>query len=289
MVFSLLFGCTENNLTEVSLDAIGVVQGDFDDLQAQLIRNEIGSIEFNGYIDQATWWVGDDRPTRDDPGRTVEELLTGSDAEAGVWEIEKYNAVFVNSGTRGLNAFRYNYTMEADDSLLLDPVAVPNVCDWVHAGGSLVVSDWAYDLVETCWPDEIDFFGEDAQVDAAQVGAAGDVLADVPDEKLREAIGGSVANITFNYSAFAVMQSVSSGVEVLLSGEVQYQPEGATLYEDLPDSPLAVRFEDGRGQVLFTSFHSIAQTPALADAVLFRGVDGLQPGAGKDSEEASGE
>jgi hypothetical protein len=271
----------------VSLDAIAVVQGDFDDMAAMLLRNDIGSAPFNGYIDQATWWVGDERPTRADPGRTVEELLTTSDEVKGVWEIEKYNAVFINSGTRGLNAFVYNYTLDSDDSLLLDPDAVPNVCEWVHAGGSLVASDWAYDLIEACWPDAIEFYGDDTVIDAAQVGAAGDVLADVPDEALREELGGSVANILFNFSAFAVMESVGSEVEVLLSGSIEYQPEGATLTKELDNAPLAVRFTDGRGQVLFTSFHSLAQTPALADAVLFRGVDGLRPGLGQDSAEAS--
>lgn len=285
----LLLACSDNNLTEISLDAIAVVQGDFDDMQTMLSRNDIGSVDVNGYIDQATWWVGDGRPTRDDPGKTVEALLTGVDELDSKWEIQNYNAVFVGSGTRGLNALRYNYTAESDDSLLLDPHAVPNVCDWLEAGGSLVVSDWSYDLVERCWPGAIEFFGNDDTVDSAQVGAAGDILADVPDEALAEALGTSVVNLAFNYSAFTVMESVNEGVEVLASGTVRYQPDGEAEYQEIENAPLAVRFLAGRGQVVFTSFHTVAQTPSVTDAILLRAVEGLESGAGADSVEASGE
>ncbi len=284
-----LLACVDQGFTEVALDAIAVVQGDFDDAQSALTRNDVGSLDYNGYIDQATWWPeDDDRPQRDDPGRSVEQLLTDVDEDLD-WQIENYNAVFVNSGTRGLNAFRYNLSVEADDSLLQHEDAVPNVCNWVKGGGSLYVGDWAYDLVEACWPDAIEFYGDDGAVDAAQVGAAGDVMGDVPDERLREDLGASVVNLLFNYSAFAVIESVGSEVEVLVTGDVRYQPEGATLYEEIDDAPLAVRFVSGQGQVFFTSFHLVAQTPAVTDAILFRGLEGLEPGAGSQSAEVEGE
>lgn len=285
----LLLACSDNNLTEITLDAIAVVQGDFDDMQTMLIRNDIGSVDVNGYIDQATWWIGDDRPVRDDPGKTVEGLLTGVDEIDSEWEIKNYNAVFMSSGTRGLNAFRYSDPTETDDALLIDPDAIPNLCQWLEAGASFVASDWAYDVVERCWPGAIEFYGDDDNVDEAQVGKPGDVLADVPDEALAEALGTSVVNLTFNYSAFAVMESVGDGAEILLSGTVEYQPPGATAYEKLENVPLAVRFPAGRGQVVFTSFHTVVQTPAITDALLFRGVTGLVAGAGQDSVEESDE
>jgi hypothetical protein len=54
--------------------------------------------------------------------------------------------------------------------------------------------------------------------------------------------------------------------------------------------PLAVRIPIGkRGQVFFSSFHFHPQTAALADALLFRGMDGLERGAGNQSEEAIGD
>jgi len=288
-VILFLFACVDQGFTEVALDAIAVVQGDFDDVQEALTRNDVGSLDYNGYIDQATWWPEeDDRPQRGDPGRSVEQLLTDVDEDLD-WQIENYNAVFFNSGTRGLNAYRYNLSVEADDSLLVDEDAVPNVCNWVKGGGSLYVGDWSYDLVEACWPDAIEFYGDDGAVDAAQVGRAGDVQADVPDERLRDDLQASVANLVFNYSAFAVIESVGSDVEVLLTGDVQYQPEGATLYEEIDDAPLAVRFVAGNGQVFFSSFHLVAQTPAVTDAILFRGLEGLESGAGSQSAEVESE
>ncbi len=289
MVASLLVlaACTENSFTAIELDAIAVVNGDFDDIQASLLRHEIGSASYNGYIAQSTTWVGDGAPKREDPGASVESLFTEPAGDQQHFQIEMYNAVFVNSGTRGLNAFQYNYTLDADDSLLLDDVAVGNVCDYVDGNGSLFVTDWAYDLVEACWPDKITFLNDDATIDSAQVGVAGDILADVVDAELAETLASSVANVTFNYSAFTVMKSVADDVEVLLSGNVSHDPGGGEDPEVAKNVPLVVRFPVGKsGQVVFSSFHMFPQNPALADAVLFRGLVGLEVGAGSKSDEA---
>ena len=282
-----LVACTENAFTAIELDAIAVVNGDFDDIQASLLRHEIGSASYNGYIAQSTTWVGDDPPQRDDPGDQVEQLFTQPAGDQEHFQIELYNAVFVNSGTRGLNAFQYNYTLDADDSLLLDPVAVDNVCSYVAGNGSLFVTDWAYDLVEACWPDMITFQNDDGVIDSAQVGVAGDILADVVDAELAETLASSVANVTFNYSAFTVMKSVADDVEVLLSGDVSHDPGGGEEPQVAKGVPLVVRFPVGKsGQVVFSSFHMFPQNPALADAVLFRGLVGLEVGAGSKSDEA---
>ncbi len=283
----LLLGCVEQGFTAVELDAIAVVNGDFDDLAGVLSRGEVGNQPFNGYISQSTTWVGDGRPTREDPGRTVEELLTAPVADLSKFEIDQFQAVFLNSGTRGLNAFEYNHSLEPDDAILNDETAVANLCGFPEGGGSLFVTDWAYDIVETCWPDAITFANDDTEVDDAQVGAAGELLADVNDEELQKTLDATVVNVEFNYSAFAVMKSVSDDVEVLLSGDVTYQPvEGGdvSVFEGVP---LAVRIPVGkRGQVFFSSFHLYPQTAALADALLFRGMVGLERGAGDQSEEA---
>ena len=287
LVLAGLVGCVDQGFSAVKLDAIAVVNGDFDDIGETLARNEIGSQPFNGYISQSTTYEGDERPTREDPGKTVEQLLTQYNAEGTKVEIQLFNAVFINSGTRGLNAWEYNNTFNADDSILLDEEAVRNVCDFPEGGGSLFVTDWAYDIVEACWPDKIEFENDDSVVDAAQVGQAGEVLADVPDKDLADALGLSVVDIEYNYSAFSVMNSVRSDVEVLLKGDISYQPEGATAYEVHAGVPMAVRFTVGHsGQVVFTNFHLFAQTASVADAILFRGIEGIEAGNGSKSAEA---
>ena len=262
-----LFGCVDQSFSAVELDAIAVVNGDFDDLGGVLLRNEVGFQPFNGYISQSTTWVGEDRPTREDPGRTVEELLTAPVADLSKFEIDQFQAVFINSGTRGLNAFEYNHTLEPDDSLLLDETAMANICAFPDGGGSLFVTDWAYDVVEACWPDAITFANDDTVVDDAQVGVA--------------------VNVELNYSAFAVMKEVSDDVEVLLRADVTYQPLEGGDVAVFKGVPLAVRIPIGKnGQVFFSSFHLSPQTSALADTLLFRGMAGLERGAGDQSEEA---
>ncbi len=289
LALATLVGCIESGVTAIDLDAIAVVNGDFDDIAATLARNDIGSVDFNGYIAQSTTWVGDEPPTRDDPGRTVESLFTEPVPGEGKFQIEKFNIVFLNSGTRGLNAFRYNYTMETDDSLLLDPTAMQNACDYVDGGGSLFVTDWSYDLIEFCWPDAIEFLEDDTAVDGAQLGVASTVLADIDDEALRELLGTSVINVEFNYSDFAVMEKVGSDTEVLVSGDVIYDPVGSEEPTVMAGAPLAVRIPVNRGQIVYSSFHMFPQTTVFADALLFRGLDGLERGDGDKSQEAAGE
>ena len=282
-----LFGCVEQGFIAVELDAIAVVNGDFDDLGGVLLRGDVGFQPFNGYISASTTWVGEDRPSREDPGRTVEELFTAPVEDLSRFEIDQFQAVFINSGTRGLNAFEYNRTLEPDDALLVDETAMDNACAFPEGGGSLFVTDWAYDIVEACWPDKITFANDDTIVDNAQVGVAGDLLVDVVDEELQSTLDSAVVSVSLNYSAFAVMKDVSDDVEVLLSGDVVYQPLEGGDYEVFKGVPLAVRIPIGQnGQVFYSSFHLHPQTPALSEALLFRGMVGLERGAGDQSEEA---
>jgi hypothetical protein len=262
-----------------------VVLGDFDDMGDLLTGNNIGSTEYDGFIVQATYEPADSSLHRGDLALTVEGLLTDT---AGSDDLKSYNAVFVNSGTRGLNAYTYNDMMEPDDALLQDAENLQRTCDYVEGGGSLIVSDWAYDLVEFCWPDAIEFFGDNTVVDAAQVGVADDsVLATVHDEGMKSDLGPSVT-IDYNYSAWTVIQSVGADTEVLLSANVPYQPSATEVEDELQDVPVMVRFQPGRGQVVFTTFHWAAQTAPVASGLLFGAVDGLNEGDGAQSGEVAG-
>lgn len=286
MILLALLACNDQGVTALKFDAIAVVQGDFDNVGEPLVALEINTQPYNGFIVQATYLPEDDRIYRDDPGPSVEGLLSGV-MDDGRLELNLYNAVFINSGTRGLGAAMYNNLLEPDDSLLADPETLDNVCAFVESGGSLVVSDWAYDLVEHCWPDAIEFFGDDLVPDAAQVGVAdGDILADVAGDTLREALGDQAVSIAYDYTAWSVIESVGADTEVLLRGTVEYQPSSDQLPATLPDVPLMVRWKPGRGQVVYTTFHWSAQTPSVAETLLLTTVEGLEPGAGDDSSEA---
>lgn len=277
-----LVACNENNIKSVRLDAIAVVYGDFDNLKDSLTALEIASTPYDGFIVQATYLPEDERLERDYGGPGVEDLLTDTEGDL---ELADYNAVFVSSGTRGLGAFQYNNPLEPDNSLLAAGDDLQDACDFANGGGTLVVTDWAYDLIEYCWPDAIEFYGEDTTADAAQVGLAdGELLADVSDTKLVDAVG-SLVTLDYNYSAWAVVESVGADTEVLMTGTAEYQPSAAELPVELADSPLLMRFTTGRsGQVLFSTFALSVQTPALTSAILLKGIEGLYVGAGSESD-----
>ncbi|MDP2314547.1 MAG: hypothetical protein Q8P41_16715 [Pseudomonadota bacterium] len=286
MLLALLACKTDQEFAEIRLDAIAVVLGDFDNVGDTLTALDIATQEYDGFIVQATYEPDDDRTVRDFGGPSVEGLFTGTD-ENGQLQVSAFNAVFVNSGTRGLGAFRYNNQLEPDDSLLLDTDAMDHACNFATGGGTLVVSDWAYELVEYCWPDALELFGDDTVPDAAQAGIAGDVLADVKGDKLIEALGATV-NLAYDYTAWSVIESVGTGTEVLLSGNVDYQPSADQLPETLTGAPLLVRFVAGRGQVVYSTFHFSAQNPQVTQSLLLEGVEGLTEGSGDDeSDEAA--
>lgn len=276
----LLTACNEQNFKEQRLDALAVVLGDFDHMGDVLISMGIATTEYDGFIVQATYQPEEDRQKRGDAQLTVEGLLTSTD-DAGRVEINLYQAAFINSGTRGLNSVQYNNPLNTDDSLILQPEVMDVACDYVETGNVLVVSDWAYDIVEYCWPDAMEFAGDDATPDAAQVGQAGTgILATVGgDDVYKEALGADVVSLNYDYSAWSVIESVGKNTEVLLSGDIFYQPTAADLPQLLPAAPLLVRFTAGKGTVVFSTFHWGAQSGGLPATLMEATVVGLNPSA----------
>jgi hypothetical protein len=274
----LLAACNEQGINEQRIDTLAVVLGDFDYLSGTLVSLGIATTDYDGFIVQATYEPEEGRDKRGESGYTVEGLLSNTDTMGRI-ELDLYQAAFFNSGTRGLNAWIYNDPLTADDSLLKDETKMQVVCDYVQNGNTLVVSDWDYDLVEYCWPDAVEFVGDDAVVDAAQVGEAGtDVLATVEgDDAFKKAVGADVVSLNYNYSAWAVIESVGKDTEVLLSGDVSYQPSAAELPEMITGVPLLVRFKAGNGSVVFSTFHWTAQNQGVAQGLLLGAVPGLTP------------
>jgi len=280
-----LLACNESGLTKIQYDAIGVVLGDFDDVTSTLTALDIGTTGVDGFIVQATYEPSGSRTQRGEMGLSIEGMLASLD-ERGKPALERYNAFFVASGTRGLGAGQYNNVLLPDDGLLLDP-NLSRLCNVANNGGSLIVSDWAYELVETCWPDAIRFFGEGEQVvpDAAQKGIADDTLdAYVQDETLAASLGGTLS-LRYDYTAWTLMEGVGAETEVLVTGDGQFQPASDEPIADATDVPLLVRFKAGRGQVIYSNFHWSAQAPAVAQTLLLGAVEGLAPGAGDQSDE----
>jgi hypothetical protein len=278
-LLGLLLGCTpEQEFIEIPIEAIAVTAGDYDRMETLLLRQLVNYQLYEGYIVGATY---EPELDPDDIILEVEGLLASED------ELENYGALFVNSGTRGLGQYVYN-GVEADDKLVADPAVIDNVTRFVAGGGALVVSDWAYDLVEACWPDKITFVGDEDVLDDAQRGARGTVQAMVHREALVNDLGQNLVSIDYDYAHWATIASVADEVEVILSGDVAYRADELEGEVELDDVPLLVSFEHGSGNVYFSTFHWHAQTSTVADTILFEVVEGLNPGGGGDVDTGSG-
>ena len=273
--------CTpENNINIRPINAIAVVSGDFDHMGQTLDRLPQHYTTYEGFICCASY---DPEINPDSNGLKEETLFTGTvDGGTGL-ELNLYDAVFLNSGARGWGEWEYN-GIEPDDDLLTNQEALDNIAQFVDRGGRLVLSDWAYDLIPAIWPGMIDFYGDEAQYDAAQVGAIGDISATVSDAGLAQLLDTEVVSLAYNYSNWGVIESVSDEVDVLLSGDVDYRASASEGIETMSDVPLFVSFESGAGLVVYSTFHWNAQTPALAEELMLEAVDGLDRGFTGEAE-----
>jgi hypothetical protein len=272
--------CIEQGINRQPIREIAVVTGDFDNMAENLDRLEVGYQIYEGFICCASY------DSSIDPSGTAlkaETLFSGA-LDSGAREILNYDAVFLNSGSRGWGSYEYN-SIEEDDTFLKDETALANIEEFVSRGGLLVASDWTYDVVAAIWPDMVQFKdGGDERPDAAQAGVLGSVQADVVDSSLEEMLGQESVTLEFNYSNWTIIESVGSEAEVFLSGDVKYRVSASDGYDNLSDVPLLLRFEHGQGQVVFSAFHWNAQTADLADKLLLEVAEGLQVGGGSDEE-----
>jgi len=244
-------------------EPVAVTTGDFDFIGEPFNRMVLEYSTYDGVISVATW---DSNYDSDDVLLKVEGLLGEDD------ELEEYGSVFVASGTRGLGSTQYNGLLE-DDHLVASDVVIENVRDYVQDGGVLVLTDWAYDLVEACWPDAIEFVRDDTILDDAQTGEIGSVSAEIRETALADNLDSLTVALDFNFSNWAVVESVSEDVTVWMDADVLYREsndEGVIVQEA---APLLVSFQpygDGEfaGRVVYASFHFDVQKPVVLDEII---------------------
>jgi hypothetical protein len=132
-----------------------------------------------------------------------------------------------------------------------------NLRQWVEEGGSFYASDQAYDLVEVTFPDFVDFHGDDASANSAQMGATDDaIVGSIVDLPLATAMGSNSIELHYPLAAWAVMEAVAAQVRVFIRGNarVMADPFGFTT-TTLSNVPHTVSFAAGEGKVVYTSFH----------------------------------
>ena len=283
-----LLACkSDQEIQALRWDQLALVSGDFDNMGEPLVRLGVGYTEFEGFISQAVY---NPEISSDNFQLSVENLLLGENTD-GSLVMNDYDALFISSGTRGLGQYEYN-GVEEDNFLVNDPIVLENLDSFTSKGKSLVISDWAGDLIEAAWPDKIQFVNEDRCEeltcwDVGQMGTSEQVIARVHDMELQNKLGTDSVALGFDFSYWSVIQSVGDGVTVHLSGDVEYRISGSEGYGTLEDVPLLVSFRAGGGQVIFSSFHWSSQNSAVADTIMLHVAEGLTPKLSVPAEDAA--
>lgn len=273
-----MVGCkSEQGLGELGYDSVAVATGDFDHFEAFLGRHDVAYTPFEGFISQATY---DPEIDPDAMSLKTESLFTGVDGD-GDSELLAFDAVFVNSGTRGFGAYVYN-GVDSDDALVTDPTTAENLDVFLLRHRALIVSDWAYDLIEMAWPDRIAFLDDEQGLDAAQRGTSDSVIVDVVDAGLADALDADQISLEFDFTYWTVMTDVADEVTVYLRGDVDYRVSEAEGEGRLVDVPLLVGFNVGGGTVLYSSFHWRSQNDDIVDTILMTVLSGLSTGTEED-------
>jgi hypothetical protein len=202
-----------------------VVTGFYDRIEDFLTRDGVSVVPIDGQNDWA------------------EEFFGSLD------NLEQYDVIFINCGAN---------EREFAGRAGLSANARRNLRTYVEQGGGLYVSDWAYAVVEQVFSDRIDFFGDDEEHDAAEMGVGGTYQARVLDAGLgnflaQSGFANDAVDIEFSFQAGSIITGVSPGVTTFLEADMQFRTDAANPI--LRDTPITVGFRQGRGRVIFTSFH----------------------------------
>ncbi|MEC8422975.1 MAG: hypothetical protein VX000_04310 [Myxococcota bacterium] len=160
-----------------------------------------------------------------------------------------YDIIFLNGGHVEENII---YDLEDSDAPAQVATIRQNLFDYVQAGGTLYASDWAYDAVETVWPDRIEWVGDDAVPDDAQHGEYDLVTANIRDAAMADWLGRATLDVEFDLPVWPPMESVDGSVTTHLEGNISYRI-GTSSY-NLAQAPIMASFTSGEGRVVFSSF-----------------------------------
>jgi hypothetical protein len=135
----------------------------------------------------------------------------------------------------------------------------PRLRDYVTNGGVLYASDWRRDCITLAFPEYRDSRLEDE-------GKDGNVNARVVDSGLRDLLKEDSIPLRFNLDRWKTASFSSNRdykVSVLLEGSYKKQNGRGNA-----TAPLLVKFQHGKGTVIFTSFHNEKQNNDIETKLL---------------------
>ena len=142
-----------------------------------------------------------------------------------------------------------------EEGVISDDVLINNVRNYVEAGGTIIVSDWAYDLVETMFPDKMTFVGDDT-IEVSE-GDAGLIDCRIVDPNMANSIGTDEIQVEFDLPLFPPVLFADPSVSIHMTGNVEYldpNPIDGVDVAQANRSPVLVSFAHGAGKVVFLSF-----------------------------------
>ena len=206
--------------------AVAVVTGGFDDLSGLFAALGIASYE------TVDGQVGDE----------ITQFLSDP------FTMANFQVVFFDGGHQEDGVI---YSEVADTTV---DTVLQGIRDYVNSGGTILATDWSYDVVERAFPDMIDFLGDDLIADSAQQGEPGNLTATVQDVDMANAIGAGQVEVVYDMSVWPLVESTSPDVVVHLAGDAPYRV-GMDV-QHVSQSPLLLSFEQGGGRVIFTTYRN---------------------------------
>jgi len=210
--------------------SVAVVSGGFDDLSVLFTALGIGSYEV---VDGQ---VGDE----------IVQFLSDP------FTMANYQVIFFDGGHQEEGVIYSDVPDPTVDAVL------QGIRDYVNSGGTIMATDWSYDVVERVFPDRIDFLGDDTVADSAQQGEPGNIPATIQDVDMANAVGLGQVDVVYDMPVWPLVESVSPEVVVHLAGNAPYRV-GMDVHH-VAQSPLLVSFEEGGGRVVFTTYRNSVNT-----------------------------
>jgi hypothetical protein len=146
-----------------------------------------------------------------------------------------------------------------------------NLRRFIADGGSIYMSDWAYDIFEELYPEAVDWLGDDLIYNEAEQGLEQAFVGDVLDEDMATVLGRDRASLKYDFSRIAMPDTLGEGTRAMITADIEIegldgQPYDATavpvLIEHRP--PL----NEGEGRIIYTTFHNGANNTEAMDEVL---------------------